>query len=167
MASKAQRAAVRSRADKVNAAIGSFRKVKTILPLVFDAPETVIKAPEAPTEVSISSVFGEVGEPYELKLSATDLAYEAAYWASVDRDNAERIYAEADAEDRAALAHINTPEYLAQMAEIMAEIDDAPLMEMSQEEIDRMKSGAYDERTVAEMDYDENVLNTGNAFAGG
>jgi hypothetical protein len=53
MASKAQRAAVRSRADKVNAAIGSFCKERTILPLVGNW----IEAPPAPEEVSISSVF--------------------------------------------------------------------------------------------------------------
>jgi hypothetical protein len=53
MASKAQRAAVRSRADKANAAIGSFCKVKTILPFVGNW----IEAPPASEEVSVSSVF--------------------------------------------------------------------------------------------------------------
>lgn len=64
MASKAQRAAVRSRADKANAAIGSFCKVKTILPLSLG----LVEANPAP----------KVGEPFQIEVSDRDLAYETA-----------------------------------------------------------------------------------------
>jgi hypothetical protein len=247
MASKAQRAAVRSRADKANAAIGSFCKVKTIMPFVGNW----IEAPPAPEEVSISSVFDsaplmemsqaeidrmkshdrmwanlesghtadglneydlrettqdvldslpendECGDPDDFcrkcgqfwgwqelndnghclhcanKLRADPAdepdddyvmdSEEAAAWAAIRRDNAERIYAEADAEDRAALAHINTPEYLAQMAEI----DDADVHWALKEAVQRIADNFNDEQaalidTVSDerMDEIENGTNT-------